>query len=39
MMNKSIFWIGILLVLTAVAVYAALPSISLDSPVSFPIDI
>nr|VFK56005.1 MAG: hypothetical protein BECKTUN1418F_GA0071002_107811 [Candidatus Kentron sp. TUN]VFK58215.1 MAG: hypothetical protein BECKTUN1418D_GA0071000_10786 [Candidatus Kentron sp. TUN]VFK62167.1 MAG: hypothetical protein BECKTUN1418E_GA0071001_107511 [Candidatus Kentron sp. TUN] len=40
--NRSILRIGlllVLLVLTAAAVHAVLPAISLDSPVSFPVDI
>ncbi len=39
--NKPVMWglvLGVLLV-TAVTVYAVLPSISLNSPTSFPVDI
>lgn len=39
--KKPVFWLGVVVVLlvTAVTVYAVLPAISLNSPTSFPVDI
>jgi hypothetical protein len=39
--KKPLFWLGVMVVLlvTAVTVYAVLPAISLNSPTSFPVDI
>jgi len=39
--KKSLLWLGVLVILliTAVTVYAVLPTISLNSPTSFPVDI
>jgi len=39
--KKPLLWLGVLIILlvTAAAVYAMLPAISLNSPTSFPVDI
>lgn len=39
--QRPLLWLGVVVVmiLTAAAVHAALPSISLNSPASFPVDI
>jgi hypothetical protein len=39
--KRPVFWLGVVVVLlvTAVTVYAVLPAISLNSPTSFPVDI